>query len=93
MYQLRSVELSFCTCAPTPGFRMQDFSEQYDGRVPPPNVFQCSSQLPHVQVLSLVPLMLFTFISAPRIADYGLDPCARVRYIDPIVKAVATDIL
>lgn len=29
MYQFLSVELSFCTCAPTSGALMQDFSAQY----------------------------------------------------------------
>jgi len=60
---------------------MHAFSEQYDGSDSPLKFIQWSNQLPHLQLLSLVPLMLFTFIVPTSMDHYGLDSHARVRYV------------
>ena len=61
MYQDLSVELSFWICEPTVGAWVQVSSGQCVGSVWQLYFFQCSSQLPHLQVSYVVPLRLFTF--------------------------------
>jgi hypothetical protein len=61
MYQDLSAVPSFWICEPTVGAWVQVSSGQCVGSVWPLYFFQCSSQLPHLQVSTVVPLMLFTF--------------------------------
>lgn len=70
MHQALSVTLSFWTCAPTSGLLVHVVSGQYVGTDWPLNFFQWSSQLPHLQVLSLVPLIFFTFMIVSPVGSF-----------------------
>src|ERR1039458_2477385 len=61
-YQWVSAEFSICTSAPISGALVHFFSGQYIGTSPPPNFFQCSSQLPQRQASPPWIFMLMTLI-------------------------------
>lgn len=60
IYRLLSVEPTLWTCDPIRSFRIQKISEQYVA-FNPENWVQCWNQLPHLQVVADVPLIILTF--------------------------------